>query len=241
MTPEGRGILRDDGRKGRAQGTAVRSRPRRGRAPAELGDARARSHARAGGRARLHQGRRAAAHRRAVDLRNRRRRGRADAGAQGVARGTRGGRSDCRRERRRSRRARFPPSSSPTPSSHGPVSPSRRRPRKTGTSRIAKFPWGASGRAITLDRTDGLTKLILDPKTERLLGVGLVGPGRGRADRRRRAGDRDGRERHRPQADDSSAPDADRDGHGVRRSVLRPGDSRVQTQEVTTPLTREQG
>src|SRR6185369_2827441 len=42
---------------------------------------------------------------------------------------------------------------------------------------IAKFPWGASGRAITLDRMDGLTKLILDPETERLLGVGLVGPG----------------------------------------------------------------
>ena len=44
---------------------------------------------------------------------------------------------------------------------------------------IAKFPWGASGRAITLDRTDGLTKLILDPETERLLGVGLVGAGAG--------------------------------------------------------------
>src|SRR5262249_7432587 len=42
---------------------------------------------------------------------------------------------------------------------------------------VSKFPWGASGRAITLDRTDGLTKLILDPGTERLLGVGLVGPG----------------------------------------------------------------
>jgi dihydrolipoamide dehydrogenase len=44
---------------------------------------------------------------------------------------------------------------------------------------VAKFPWGASGRAITLDRTDGLTKLIIDPETERLLGVGLVGPGAG--------------------------------------------------------------
>jgi dihydrolipoamide dehydrogenase len=44
---------------------------------------------------------------------------------------------------------------------------------------IAKFPWGASGRAITLDRTDGLTKLVLDPATERILGVGLVGPGAG--------------------------------------------------------------
>jgi dihydrolipoamide dehydrogenase len=44
---------------------------------------------------------------------------------------------------------------------------------------IAKFPWGASGRAITLDRTDGLTKLILDADSERILGVGLVGPGAG--------------------------------------------------------------
>jgi dihydrolipoamide dehydrogenase len=44
---------------------------------------------------------------------------------------------------------------------------------------IAKFPWGASGRAITLDRSDGVTKLILDADTERVIGVGLVGPGAG--------------------------------------------------------------
>ncbi len=44
---------------------------------------------------------------------------------------------------------------------------------------VARFPWAASGRAITLDRTDGLTKLVLDPKTGRILGVGLVGPGAG--------------------------------------------------------------
>jgi len=44
---------------------------------------------------------------------------------------------------------------------------------------ISKFPWGASGRAITLDRTDGLTKLVLDAETEVILGVGLVGPGAG--------------------------------------------------------------
>jgi len=44
---------------------------------------------------------------------------------------------------------------------------------------IAKFPWGASGRALTFDRTDGLTKLIIDPESERLLGVGLVGHGAG--------------------------------------------------------------
>ncbi|MBI5473100.1 MAG: dihydrolipoyl dehydrogenase [Ignavibacteriae bacterium] len=40
---------------------------------------------------------------------------------------------------------------------------------------IAKFPWSASGRALTFDRTDGLTKLIVEPETERLLGVGMVG------------------------------------------------------------------
>jgi dihydrolipoamide dehydrogenase len=44
---------------------------------------------------------------------------------------------------------------------------------------IAKFPWGASGRAISIDRTDGLTKLVIDPKTTQILGVGLVGPGAG--------------------------------------------------------------
>jgi dihydrolipoamide dehydrogenase len=40
---------------------------------------------------------------------------------------------------------------------------------------IAKFPWGASGRATTVDRNDGLTKLIIEPGTERVLGVGIVG------------------------------------------------------------------
>jgi dihydrolipoamide dehydrogenase len=45
--------------------------------------------------------------------------------------------------------------------------------------KIARFPWGASGRAVTLGRTDGLTKLLLDPETERIVGVGLVGPGAG--------------------------------------------------------------
>lgn len=45
--------------------------------------------------------------------------------------------------------------------------------------KVARFPWAASGRSLTLGRTDGLTKLILDPETERILGVGIVGPGAG--------------------------------------------------------------
>ena len=44
---------------------------------------------------------------------------------------------------------------------------------------IAKFPWSASGRALTFDATDGLTKLVIDPATERILGVGITGHGAG--------------------------------------------------------------
>lgn len=44
---------------------------------------------------------------------------------------------------------------------------------------VAKFPWAASGRAVSFDRPDGLTKLIIDPETERILGVGIVGHGAG--------------------------------------------------------------
>lgn len=44
---------------------------------------------------------------------------------------------------------------------------------------IARFPWAASGRALSFDRPDGLTKLILEPETERVLGVGIVGVGAG--------------------------------------------------------------
>lgn len=45
--------------------------------------------------------------------------------------------------------------------------------------KIARFPWGASGRALTLDRPDGVTKLIIDPESEQVLGVAIVGVGAG--------------------------------------------------------------
>ena len=44
---------------------------------------------------------------------------------------------------------------------------------------VAKFPWGASGRATTMGRNDGVTKLMVDPESGRILGVGLVGSGAG--------------------------------------------------------------
>lgn len=44
---------------------------------------------------------------------------------------------------------------------------------------VARFPWGASGRAATLARPDGVTKVIVDPATDQVLGVGIVGVGAG--------------------------------------------------------------
>ena len=45
--------------------------------------------------------------------------------------------------------------------------------------KVAKFPWAASGRAVTLERTDGVTKLIADAATERVRGIGMAGVGAG--------------------------------------------------------------
>jgi dihydrolipoamide dehydrogenase len=47
------------------------------------------------------------------------------------------------------------------------------------TIREGKFPWAACGRAVTLGRTDGLTKVLVDDATERVIGVGMVGHGAG--------------------------------------------------------------
>ena len=44
---------------------------------------------------------------------------------------------------------------------------------------VSKYPWAASGRAHALGRTDGLTKMLVDPETDTVLGVGIVGPGAG--------------------------------------------------------------
>jgi len=44
---------------------------------------------------------------------------------------------------------------------------------------VAKFPWSASGRALSFDRTDGLTKMLIDPESDRVLGVGICGTNAG--------------------------------------------------------------
>jgi dihydrolipoamide dehydrogenase len=47
------------------------------------------------------------------------------------------------------------------------------------TVEISRYPWAASGRAHALGRTDGLTKIVVDPETDAVLGVGIVGTGAG--------------------------------------------------------------
>ncbi len=44
---------------------------------------------------------------------------------------------------------------------------------------VLRFPWSASGRAIAIGRTEGLTKMLVDPESKRVLGVGIVGSGAG--------------------------------------------------------------
>ena len=96
---------------------------------------------------------------------------------------------------------------------------------------VTRFPWAASGRAITLDRTDGMTKLVIDPKTERILGVGIVGPGAGELISEGVLADRDGRERRGSEDDHPSAPDAVGNADGVGGSVLRPEHACLQAEE----------
>lgn len=45
--------------------------------------------------------------------------------------------------------------------------------------KVTRFPWGASGRALTLGRTEGVTKIVFEPGTDRVLGVGIAGAGAG--------------------------------------------------------------
>ncbi len=45
--------------------------------------------------------------------------------------------------------------------------------------KTAKLPWRGVGRTLTLGRDDGITKIITDPETDRVLGIAVAGPGAG--------------------------------------------------------------
>ena len=116
---------------------------------------------------------------RADHLRDWRRRRRADARAQGVARRARRGRRDRRRHNVAFEPRRFRRSSSPIPEIAWAGLTETEAEKQGIKVAVAQFPWGASGRAISIGRTDGVTKLVIDPQTERVLGVGICGPGAG--------------------------------------------------------------
>src|SRR5262249_44651643 len=91
------------------------------------------------------------------------------------------------------------------------------------------FPWAASGRATTLARNDGLTKLLVDPATQRVLGVGIVGVGAGEMIAEWwLAGGVWGGVRG---AQHAPAPDAIRDDHGGGRTGPRRGDTPREAEE----------
>ena len=79
------------------------------------------------------------------------------------------------------------------------------------------FPWAASGRSLSLGRDEGLTKLIFDETTDRIIGAGIVGPNAGDLIAETALGDRDRRRRrrHRPHHPPAPHPLRDR-GHGRR-------------------------
>ncbi|MCP4192079.1 MAG: dihydrolipoyl dehydrogenase [Planctomycetaceae bacterium] len=52
--------------------------------------------------------------------------------------------------------------------------------KKSGQEHVVSiYPWAASGRAQALGRSEGLTKILVDPATNRIIGCGIVGPGAG--------------------------------------------------------------
>ena len=155
--------------------TDVRSRPGVDRPQAELHDSRPRQAAVESTSA-ASSSSTPAADGRADHLRDRRRRRRADARAQGVAR-----RRASRSTRSRATNVAFEPAAIPAVVFTDPeiawAGLTETDAEKQGTQgRGREFPWGASGRAISLGRTDGVTKLVIDPETERVLGVGICGP-----------------------------------------------------------------
>ena len=103
-----------------------------------------------------------------------------------------------------------------------------RRPQGRGR-RSSPGPRRAA--SLTLDRTDGLTKLVIEPGSERVLGVGIVGPGAGELIAEGTLAIEMGAVVIGPQADDSRPPDAVGDGDGVGRDVLRPRDARLQAEK----------
>jgi dihydrolipoamide dehydrogenase len=157
----------------------LRPRADRGGPAARVGRPRPREHAREPGCARVHHGRRPLPHDRQGDLRGRRRHRRADARPSSDAPGQGGPRKSSRAGRRRFDNVVVPAVVFTDPEVAWCGLTEFEAARDGRVVKVAKREWAAAGRALTLGRTDGLTKLIADPESGRVLGVGIVGPGAG--------------------------------------------------------------
>ena len=98
--------------------------------------------------------------------------------------------------------------------------------------KTARFPWAASGRAMTLGRTEGLTKLLVDPESDQVLGVGIVGAGAGELIAEAVLAIETATTAQRPGHGRAPAPDAERIARRGRRNALRHGDARDADEEV---------
>ena len=94
--------------------------------------------------------------------------------------------------------------------------------------KVGKFPFTANARAKTIAATDGFAKVIADAKTDRVLGVHILGAECRQHDRRSRAGDRVRRRKRRHRAHQPRAPDAERS-----RPPGRDGRRRLDDADVT--------
>ena len=99
------------------------------------------------------------------------------------------------------------------------------------------FPWAASGRALGIARPEGLTKLLFDEATERLIGAGIVGPNAGDLIAEVGARDRDGRGRRRHRPHRPPPPDPVRDRGVLGRSLRGHAHRSLPAEaEVSAPL-----
>ena len=87
--------------------------------------------------------------------------------------------------------------------------------------KVAQYPWAASGRAQAVGRTEGMSKIIFDPDTEQVLGVGIVGIGAGRTHCRGDVGHRNGLLGARSGRNHPRSSNDERDGRPRRRCAIR--------------------
>ena len=106
------------------------------------------------------------------------------------------------------------------------------------TVQVCRFPWAASGRAVTLDRPAGITKVVVDPESGQILGVGIAGTGAGELIAEGVVAIEMGATVSNLPAVHPPAPHLVRNPDGVRGGLLRPEHAHLPAQTPLTPRPR---